>query len=212
MSSERDLWKSPAWLFQAKADAMYDLLNGVSQALTLAGNIIMSGTLAVTGAVTMASTLAVTGATTLSSTLAAGATTITGALSAGATTVSTLDASGLASFAAGIKNSAGGTVTQITNITTGVTLSKYTGQITTVTAPSIAAAAEASFVVTNTLVAATDVVVVSVVTQFSDGLVIAYVSAIGANSFTITLSNLSTAAVSAGAAVISFAVIKGSAT
>lgn len=114
--------------------------------------------------------------------------------------------------AKGLTISDGGTVTQATGITTGVTLNTTTGQITTVTAPSIAAGAEATFTVTNSTVAATSIVLVSVATQFSDGLVNAFVSAVGAGSFNITLTNVDAAAVSAGAAVINFAVFGGSAT
>ena len=104
----------------------------------------------------------------------------------------------------------GGTVTQATSITTGVTLSAKSGQITTVTNPAIAAGAEATFTVTNTKVGVTDVVIVNVNDQFTDGLVIAAVTAIAAGSFDITLTNVSAAAVSAGTAVINFIVIDGS--
>ena len=48
-------------------------------------------------------------------------------------------------------------VTQATSITTGVTCSAYSGVITTVS-QTVAAGAEAEFTVTNTKVAATDVV------------------------------------------------------
>ena len=111
----------------------------------------------------------------------------------------------------GYTTGAGGVVTQATSITTGVTLNTPTGQITTVTNPSIAAAAEASFVVTNSAVAAIDVVVVSVQDQFTDGQVIAAVTKVDAGSFEVTLTNVSAAAVSAGTAVINFAVFKSAA-
>ena len=52
----------------------------------------------------------------------------------------------------------GGAVTQATNRTTGVTLSKVSGQITTNNA-SLAAEATAVFTVANTLVAATALLV-----------------------------------------------------
>lgn len=104
---------------------------------------------------------------------------------------------------------AGGTVTQATSITTGVTINKVTGQITTVTAPAIAAGAEASFTVTNSAVAATDTVLVNVATQFTDGEVFVFVKSVSAGSFVITLTNVSAAAVSAGTAVLNFTVIKG---
>ena len=100
-----------------------------------------------------------------------------------------------------------GAVTQATSITTAVTLNAHSGQITTVTAPSIAAGAEATFTVNNAKVSATDVVIANVATQFTDGLVTAEVTAIGNGSFNITLTNLSTVAVSAGTAVINFVVI-----
>ncbi len=106
----------------------------------------------------------------------------------------------------------GGTVTQITSITTPVTLDTHSGQITTFTAPAIAAGAEATFTVTNSTVAATDIVLVNVASQFTDGLVMAEVTDVSAGTFDITLTNLATAAVSAGAAVINFGVIGGSAT
>ena len=52
----------------------------------------------------------------------------------------------------------GGTVTQATNKTTGVTLNTESGQITMNNA-ALGAAGEASFTVTNDKIAATDVVV-----------------------------------------------------
>ena len=54
----------------------------------------------------------------------------------------------------------GGTVTQATNKSTGVTLNTESGQITMNDA-ALAAAAEVSFTVTNSEIAATDVVVVN---------------------------------------------------
>ena len=114
-----------------------------------------------------------------------------------------------ASAPVGYTTGAGGTVTQATSISTGVTLSKPVGQITTVSGPSIAAGAETAFTVTNTLVTTTSVIVVNVATQFSDGEIVAYVKSIAAGSFVIGLTNVSSAAVSAGAAVINFAVLAG---
>ena len=105
----------------------------------------------------------------------------------------------------------GGAVTQITSRSTGVTLSKLCGSITTDTT-SLAAAAEATFVVTNTLVAATDVVVVSLQTPSATGTSIPYVSTTAAGSFSITLSNLHASTADTSASVINFVVIKSSAT
>ena len=150
-----------------------------------------------------------TGTITLGS-VSTGAVTVTPALNVtGAVTAA--EAGGNV-IAKGLTVSDGGTVTQGTNITTGVTLNTTTGQITTVTGPSIAAAAEASFTVTNSVVAATSTILVNVATQFTDGEVIAYVKSIAAGSFVISLTNVSAAAVSAGAAVINYAVFGGSAT
>ena len=54
----------------------------------------------------------------------------------------------------------GGTVIQSTNKTTGVTLNAASGQIT-MNGASLAGGAEATFTVTNSEIAATDVVVVN---------------------------------------------------
>lgn len=101
----------------------------------------------------------------------------------------------------------GGTVTQGTNKATGVTLSTHSGQITTDNA-ALAAAAEATFTVTNTLVAAVDVVVVNVASGGTSGEYLAHCSAVAAGSFDITLANMSAASAS-DAVVINFAIIKG---
>ena len=103
----------------------------------------------------------------------------------------------------------GGAVTQITNRSTGVELNKPCGTITTHNA-SLAAEASASFVVTNSTVAATDVVVVSIKSGSNGGGTIVSVSAVAAGSFTIRVHNGNVAAGTAetGAIAINFAVIK----
>jgi hypothetical protein len=103
-------------------------------------------------------------------------------------------------------------VTQLTGITTGVEINTPTGQITTVAAPSIAAGEEAEFTVTNNKVAATDVVILNMQQQFTDGVVVPYVKSIAAGSFVLGLTNIAAAAVSAGTAKINFAVIMGQVT
>jgi len=105
----------------------------------------------------------------------------------------------------------GGTVTQITTASTGVTLNTNVGQITTVT-QNIAAAGEVQFTVTNSAVAATSVVVVNIASGSTGGTTIAAVTAVAAGSFQITLTNLHAATAETGTLVINFAVIKGSAT
>lgn len=109
----------------------------------------------------------------------------------------------------GYATGAGGAVTQATSRTTGVTLSKLSGTITTNTA-SLAAEASADFVVTNTTVAAGDVVNVSIQSGSNGGGTIVSVSATAAGSFTIRVHNGNVAAGTAetGAILINFAVFK----
>lgn len=104
-----------------------------------------------------------------------------------------------------------GTVTQATSITTGVTVNASCGTIVTVS-QTIAAAAEASFTVTNSFVEANDVVIVNVKsTSSAGGPFIAYVSAVAAGSFQITLTNPHAANAGDNTITLSFAVIKVSA-
>jgi hypothetical protein len=105
----------------------------------------------------------------------------------------------------GYATGAGGAITQETSKSTGVTLSKICGAITTHDA-ELEGGAEVSFTVTNTAVAATDVVVVAVKSGAATGAYIASVSAIGAGSFTVTLSNVGSTA--SEALVLNFVVIK----
>ena len=104
----------------------------------------------------------------------------------------------------------GGTVTQITSIATGVTLNTHSGQITTVSS-TLAAAAEAAFVVTNSTVAATDVVIANLASTSSAGTPVVSVTAVAAGSFTITIANLHASAALDNTMVINFGVIGGSA-
>ena len=100
-----------------------------------------------------------------------------------------------------------GTVTQVTSITTGVTLNTKRGAITTVD-PALAAAAEAEFVVTNSECHSGDVVIVSVASGPSDNEhVMAFVSTVAEGSFNIVLSNLAASNQADGAMVINFVVI-----
>ena len=102
---------------------------------------------------------------------------------------------------------AGGTVTQQTNKTTGVTLNKLCGQIT-MNGAALAAAAEVTFTVTNSTVAATDVVVVCVQSVGTAGAYFVTVGAVANGSFAITVGNASTGSLSQ-ALVLNFAVLKG---
>jgi hypothetical protein len=116
-------------------------------------------------------------------------------------------------FGYGAGNATGGTVTQATNRTTGVTLNTLTGQITTNNA-SLAAEASAVFVVTDSQVASTDVVIVSVQSGSNGGNTDITVIGVTNGTFSIQVANNNVAAGTAetGAIVINFVVVKGSAT
>lgn len=107
----------------------------------------------------------------------------------------------------GYATGAGGAVTQATNKSTGVTLNKITGQITTNNA-ALAAGVEVAFTVTNSTVAATDVVIESVASgPVTPGTYLTAISAVAAGSFDITITNASAGSLSE-ALVINFAVVK----
>lgn len=110
----------------------------------------------------------------------------------------------------GYSTGAGGAVTQASNRTTGVTLNKTTGAITTNNA-SLAAEAAAAFVVTNSSVALGDVPVLAIQSGSNGGNTSVSVSTVTAGSFTILVSNNNAAAGTAetGAIIINFAIIKG---
>ena len=101
----------------------------------------------------------------------------------------------------------GGTVTQATNKGTGVTLNTESGQITMNNA-ALADAAEVSFTVTNSKVAATDVVVACHGSAGTAGAYIVSANAIAAGSFAITVSNVSGGSLSE-AIVIKYVALKG---
>lgn len=109
----------------------------------------------------------------------------------------------------GYATGAGGAVTQATNRTTGVTLNKISGQITTNNA-SLAAEAAAEFTVTNSTVAIGDVVCVAIQSGTNGGNTDVFVSTVAAGSFKIKVANNNAAAGTAetGAIIINFAVIK----
>jgi hypothetical protein len=101
---------------------------------------------------------------------------------------------------------AGGTVTQATSKATGVTLFKASGQIT-MNAASLAAGTIVSFALTNTAIAATDVLILN---HISGGTVGSYLlnAQCGAGSATINVRN-ETAGALAEAIVIQYVLIKG---
>jgi hypothetical protein len=105
----------------------------------------------------------------------------------------------------GYTTGAGGTVTQITSRTTSVVINKPTGAITMFSAAGSATAA--TFTVTNSSVAATDVIVLN--QKSGTNLYNFIVTAVAAGSFNITF--YTTGGTATDAPVINFAVIKGAA-
>ena len=105
--------------------------------------------------------------------------------------------------AAGYGTGAGGTVTQITSRTTGVTLDKGSGQITLVSAAG--STSWQTFTVTNSTVATTDTVIVNQAS--GTDLYQIHVTAVAAGSFNITFAT--TGGTTTETPVFNFAVIKG---
>lgn len=97
------------------------------------------------------------------------------------------------------------TVTQITNRSTGVTLNTTAGQITT-DATSLAAAAEATFIVTNDKCTAKCVPVIAIASGSTGGVLVAGVSAVTNGTFSITYTNTGASA-ETGASVINFVLL-----
>jgi hypothetical protein len=103
----------------------------------------------------------------------------------------------------GYATGAGGTVVQGTSRTTGVTLNKTTGSITLVSAAGSATAA--TFTVTNSTVAASDVIILN--QKSGTDLYDLMVTAVTAGSFNISFRT--TGGTTTETPVFSFAVIKG---
>ena len=109
----------------------------------------------------------------------------------------------------GYPSGSGGAVTQgdSSGKATAVTLNTPTGVITMDDA-ALAAAAEVNFVVTNSTVAITDTIVLSIQSGGTPSEYLCGVTPVAAGSFQIALANLS-ASSAEDAVVINFAVIKG---
>lgn len=108
----------------------------------------------------------------------------------------------------GYTTGAGGTVTQITSRTTGVTLNKPSGQITLV-AGSIAGLSTQEFTLTNSFIAATDVVLVSFGAGLTSPQYDVTVTATAAGSCKIAIHNVNNSATPTDTPVINFVVFKG---
>jgi hypothetical protein len=145
--------------------------------------------------------LGLAGGLTISGTnLSLGAITPTAVLSIGAVTTSSPTAGN------GYATGAGGTVTQATSKSTGVTLNKVCGQIT-LNAAALAASTSVGFTLTNSAIAATDVVIVNIASGATGDSYQATIDAVAAGSCRISLRNISAASKSE-AVVLNFAVCK----
>jgi len=107
----------------------------------------------------------------------------------------------------GYNTGAGGTVTQITNRTTAVTLNKPSGAITTHNA-SLAAGATARFTCINSHVAATDTVLPSIKSGTTTDQTDVKIENVAAGTFDIVVANRHASTAETGAIVINFNVIK----
>ena len=107
----------------------------------------------------------------------------------------------------GYPSGSGDAVTQGSSKSTGVTINTPTGVITTHGA-NLATAAEVNFVVTNSSVAITDTVVLSIQSGGTPSEYFCQVTTVAAGSFQIAISNLS-GSDAADAILINYAVIKG---
>ena len=108
--------------------------------------------------------------------------------------------------AVGYSTGTGGAVTQITSKATGVTLNKRCGQITMNNA-SLSAAAEVSFTLTNSVIAATDVVMICIGSGATAGAYNVQCDAVAAGSCRISIGNMSSGSLGE-AIVLNFVVIK----
>jgi len=108
----------------------------------------------------------------------------------------------LATNGIGYTSGAGGTVTQATSRTTGVTINKVSGAITLVSAAGTSS--YTTFTVTNSTVAATDVIIVN--QKSGTDKYQTFVSNVAAGSFSITFSDVS--GTTTEQPVFNFAVIK----
>ena len=110
----------------------------------------------------------------------------------------------------GYSSSSQGTVTQLTDKSTGVTLNKSAGRIT-MNAAALAGGAVVSFTLTNSLISTNDTIIVCVssnTTGSAAGAYTAYVSYLSAGTALISLRNLSSTSYSE-AVIINYAIIHG---
>jgi hypothetical protein len=193
---------SGAFQYETAATARTSL--GLGTIATQASNSIDIDGGAIDGAVIGANAAAaITGTTITASTKFAGA--IDGTV--GATTPAAVTGTNvLATATLGYKAGSGGTVTQATNKTTAVTLNKINGEIV-MNGAALADDATAAFTLTNSTIAATDVVIVNVASVGTAGAYQVTVGAVAAGSCSISVLNVSGGSLSQ-AIKLNFAVIK----
>jgi hypothetical protein len=193
-------------------------LNDAARTVSIAGNVTTAADFITSGANSL--TLTTTGSTNITlpttGTLATrdGAEalsnkTITASSLTGTTVAMTgaITSSG-ATAGIGYATGAGGTVTQVTSKATGVTLNKVVGQITTAN-DALAAGATATFTLTNSAVAATDLTYPQLVSgNATAGTYELWTEGSGAGSVKVNIKNISAGSLSE-ALVIQFVVIKG---
>lgn len=108
----------------------------------------------------------------------------------------------------GYATGTGGTVTQATDKSTGVTLNKLSGQIT-MDGAQLNRNTGVSFTLTNSFIAATDVVVVNIASAATANAYVLTVDAVAAGSCRVHLHNLLSGTDLSEAVVLNFVVIKG---
>ena len=116
-----------------------------------------------------------------------------------------------ASAEIGYSTAAQGTVTQLTDKSTGVTLNKSVGRITMNNA-ALTGATAVSFILTNSTISTNDTMIVNIgsnTTGSALGAYTTYVSYLAAGSALITLRNLTAATSYSEAVVINYAIIHG---
>jgi hypothetical protein len=107
----------------------------------------------------------------------------------------------------GYSAAAQGTVTQLTDKSTGVTLNKSAGRITMINA-ALAGNTAVSFTLTNNTISANDAIIVNVSGGGTAGAYTTYISSMTSGSAVVTLRNLTAGSLSE-AVVLNFAIIHG---
>jgi len=107
----------------------------------------------------------------------------------------------------GYSTAAQGTVTQLTDKSTGVTLNKSAGRITMNNA-ALAGGAAATFTLTNNLISANDVVILNISGGATAAAYTTYVTSMTTGSAVLTLRNLTAGSLSE-AVIVNYAIIYG---